>query len=88
MSVYVYYNYVKAFDYHLRTKIHAAHEASRGGFFDVLCVMAAHGVFFDQMDDKGNNPMHLAAHHGHDMCCKFLGQRGIYIYVYAQQLRD
>ena len=40
--------------------------------------MAAHGVFFDQMDDKGNNPMHFAAKNGHDMCCKFLGQRGLY----------
>ena len=39
----------------VRTKTHAAHEAAKGGFFDVVSVMGAYGVSFDPYDDKGEN---------------------------------
>ena len=60
----------------MRTKTHAAHEAAKGGFFDVLIAMSAFGALFDQVDDQGNTPVHLAAMNGHAMACKFLSQRG------------
>lgn len=61
----------------VRFKTHAAHEAARGGFFEVLTIMTAYGAVFDQVDDKGNTPVHLAAQGGHAMCCKYLAQRGL-----------
>ena len=62
-----------------RTKTTATHEAAKGGFFDVLVALSAFGTIFDVYDDQANNPVHLAAHGGHDMCCKFLAQRGIIV---------
>ena len=63
----------------MRTKVHAAHEAAKGGYFDVLVALAAYGAQFDQVDDQGNTPIHLAAVNGHAMCCKFLSQRGKWV---------
>ena len=60
----------------VRTKTHAAHEAAKGGHLDVLKVLSAYGANFDQTDDQGNTPIHLAAKYGHGVCCRFLGQRG------------
>ncbi len=60
----------------IRTKLHAAHFASKGGFFEVLQLMSAYGANFDQYDDQLNSPIHKAAEQGHAMCCKFLSQRG------------
>ena len=60
----------------LRSKIHAAHEAARGGFLDCLQIMSAYKANFDQVDEQGNTPIHFAAKGGHAMCCKFLSQRG------------
>ena len=62
----------------LKCKVHAAHEAARGGFLDVLMVLATYGANFDQYDEKGNTPIHYAARGGHAMCCKYLSQRGKY----------
>ena len=62
-----------------RVKRHAAHEAAKGGFFEVLCTLAAYGANFDVTDDKGDTPLHLAAIGGHALCCKFLGQRGKFL---------
>ena len=66
-----------------RTRKHAAHDAAKGGFFDVLTVMAAYGANFDQVDDQGNTPVHLAAMGGHANCCKFLAQRGMWKFFYT-----
>lgn len=60
----------------LKLKVHAAHEAARGGYLEVLMVLAAFGANFDQYDEKGNTPIHYAAQNGHAMCCKYLSQRG------------
>lgn len=60
----------------IRTKIHPAHEAAKGGHLDCLQAMSAFGVLFDQYTDQGNSPIHLAAENGHALCCKFLSQRG------------
>ncbi|ELU14970.1 hypothetical protein CAPTEDRAFT_153089 [Capitella teleta] len=60
----------------MRTKIHACHEAAKGGFLDCLQVMSAFGANFDQYTDQGDTPCHLAAAEGHAMCIKFLAQRG------------
>ena len=60
----------------MRTKTHASHEAAKGGYLEVLQVMSAHGANFDQTDDQGNTPIHLAAKNGHGVCCRFLSQRG------------
>ena len=64
-----------------RTKLTAAHEAAKGGFFEVLVLLAAFGTNFDVYDENANNPIHLAAQGGHDMAIKFLSQRGQLIVI-------
>ena len=65
-----------------RTKLHASHYAAKGGFLEVLLTMSAYGANFDQYDDQGNSPVHMAAEQGHAMCCKFLAQRGKFNIIY------
>ena len=60
----------------VRPRIHAAHEAAKGGFLPCLAALSAYGANFDQVDEQGNSPIHAAAKAGHAMCIKFLSQRG------------
>ena len=60
----------------VRTKIHACHEAAKGGFLNCLQILSAFGANFDQYTDQQDTPCHLAAAEGHGMCIKFLAQRG------------
>ena len=60
----------------VKKRRHAAHEAAKGGHFEVLVTLGAHGAMFDQYDDQMNNPVHVAAEGGHAMCIKYLAQRG------------
>ena len=56
--------------------LHAAHEAAKGGFFECLVILAAYSAGFDVYTKELISPLHLAAKGGHDVCCKYLGQRG------------
>ena len=39
-------------------------------------MLSAFGANFDVVDEQGSTPLHLAAKAGHDLCCRFIAQRG------------
>ena len=55
---------------------HAAHYAAENDVLEMLVLLSGYGANFDQMDTRGNTPMHVAAAKGQPMACRFLGQRG------------
>jgi hypothetical protein len=42
----------------------------------VLKLLSAYGAHFDIYDNKGNNPIHMAAEVNAGSCCRFLATRG------------
>ncbi|KAL7872719.1 hypothetical protein AOLI_G00117900 [Acnodon oligacanthus] len=59
-----------------KKRLHAAHLAAHGGFFEVIQVLSANSADFSAVDLNGNTPLHLAAAGGYTDCCRFLAQRG------------
>uniref|UniRef100_A0A4W4FS50 EF-hand domain-containing protein n=1 Tax=Electrophorus electricus TaxID=8005 RepID=A0A4W4FS50_ELEEL len=55
---------------------HAAHEAAKGGFFEVIQVLSGYSADLGVIAKGGNTPLHLAAAGGYTDCCRFLAQRG------------
>lgn len=55
---------------------HAAHYAAENDVLEILVLLSGYGGSFDQVDTRGNTPMHVAAAKGQPMACRFLGQRG------------
>lgn len=58
-----------------------AHEAAKGGHFEVVQVLSGYGAKFDVYDVLGNNPIHNAAASNAGTAIRFLGQRGIENYA-------
>jgi ankyrin repeat protein len=54
-----------------------AHEAAKGGHFEVLQVLSGFGAKFDVYDVLGNNPIHYGASSNAGTAIRFLGQRGM-----------
>ncbi|XP_036811164.1 ankyrin repeat and EF-hand domain-containing protein 1 [Oncorhynchus mykiss] len=59
-----------------KKRIHTAHLAAEGGFFEVIVVLSAYSADLSVTAMDGNTPLHLAAAGGFTECCRFLAQRG------------
>nr|XP_023662539.1 ankyrin repeat and EF-hand domain-containing protein 1 [Paramormyrops kingsleyae] len=59
-----------------KKRMHAAHFAAMGGFFEVIRVLSAYSADLGIMAADGNTPLHYAAQGGFSECCRFLAQRG------------
>ncbi|KAL4630434.1 ankyrin repeat and EF-hand domain-containing protein 1 [Arapaima gigas] len=59
-----------------KNRMHAAHFAAQGGFFEIIQVMSAYLADLSVMAMDGNTPLHYAARGGFAQCCRFLAQRG------------
>ncbi|CAF2773868.1 unnamed protein product [Rotaria sp. Silwood2] len=53
-----------------------AHEAAKGGHFQVIRILSGFGAKFDVYDTLGNNPIHYAVMSNAGTAIRFLGQRG------------
>ncbi|XP_028826678.1 ankyrin repeat and EF-hand domain-containing protein 1 isoform X1 [Denticeps clupeoides] len=59
-----------------KKRMHAAHFAAEGGFFEVLRTLSAYSANLGAMASDGNTPLHFAAAGGFSECCRFIFQRG------------
>ncbi|KAI1897840.1 hypothetical protein AGOR_G00087410 [Albula goreensis] len=59
-----------------KKRIHAAHLAAEGGFFEVIRVLSAYSANLGLVAADGNTPLHHAARGGFADCCRFIAQRG------------
>ncbi|KAM6980516.1 ankyrin repeat and EF-hand domain-containing protein 1 [Aplochiton taeniatus] len=59
-----------------KNRMHAAHMAAQGGFFEVLVLLSAYSADLSVVDKDGNTPLSYAAAGGFSDCCRFLSQRG------------
>nr|XP_004661577.1 ankyrin repeat and EF-hand domain-containing protein 1 [Jaculus jaculus] len=64
---------VNAFD---NDRMHAAHFAAKGGYFDILKLLFAYNGDLGLIAMNGNTPLHYAAMGGFADCCKYIAQRG------------
>ncbi|KAI5093336.1 ankyrin repeat and EF-hand domain-containing protein 1 [Silurus meridionalis] len=59
-----------------KQQLHAAHFAATGGFVEMLSLLSAYAADFNMVSLFENTALHAAAAEGHDVCCRFLIQRG------------